>query len=75
MAAGGQPAVRVEERTLRAVVRPSTPHQDNLEPPHVKLLSAVAATRDANGVSGRHWTLAEARSAVITVFFPAVLAR
>jgi hypothetical protein len=75
MAAGRELAVSVEERTFRAVVRPSAPHQDDLELPHVELLSAVAATRDANGVPGRHWNLAEVRSAMITVFFPAVLAR
>jgi hypothetical protein len=75
MAAWCELAVRVQERALRAVVRLSAPHQDDLELPHVELLSAVAAARDANGLPGRHWTLADARSAMITVFFPAVLAR
>jgi hypothetical protein len=65
----------VQAGALGTVVDARPTHHANLEPADIELPPAVAASRDANGVTGRHDAAAASRTATTTVFLPAALAR
>jgi hypothetical protein len=65
----------VQAGTFGAVVHARPAHHANLESANVELPPAVAASRDANAVAGRHDAVAASRSATTTVFLPSALAR